>query len=88
MVAKTASIVDVSNDEVEIIIAWEALLKRSPAYKSMCDIFSGKAHKASPLDAKRTMLLNCASRPWEEYFLLGSSQADNFMTLKKQSYAR
>jgi hypothetical protein len=76
-----------SNDEVEIIVVWEALLKRSPAYKSVCNIFSGKAHKAPPLDANRTMLLNIASQPWEEYFLRGSSQADN-MTLKKQSYTR
>jgi hypothetical protein len=48
--------------------------------------FQRKAHKAAPLDTKHTMLLNIVSWPWEEYFLCGSSQADNFMKLKKQCY--
>jgi hypothetical protein len=33
------------------------------------------------------MLLNIVSQLWEEYFLHGSSQAGNFMKLKKQCYA-
>jgi hypothetical protein len=32
------------DEEVEVIVLWEALLKRSPVYKSALDIFSGKAH--------------------------------------------
>jgi hypothetical protein len=72
-----------SDDEVEVVVLWEALLKLSPVHKSVHVIFSGKAHKALPVDAKRTMLLNIPSQPWEEYFLCGSRQADNFMKLKK-----
>jgi hypothetical protein len=55
-----------SNDEVEIVISWEALLKLSLVYKSAHDIFSGKAHKDPTLDAKCTMLLNIVSWPWED----------------------
>jgi hypothetical protein len=76
-----------SDEEVKVVVSWEALLKQSPVYKSVLNIFSGKAHKAPLLDVKRTMLLNIISWPWEEYFLHGSSQADDFMALKKQSYA-
>ncbi len=54
-------------------------------YESALDIFSGKAHKAPPLDVKRTMLLNIVSRPWEKYFPRGSSQTDDFMALKMPS---
>jgi hypothetical protein len=68
-----------SDEEVKVFALWEALLKRSPVYESALHIFSGKAHKASPLDIKHTMLLNIVSRPWEEHFLHGSSQADDFM---------
>jgi hypothetical protein len=77
----------VLDEEVEVVISWEALLKWSPVCKSALNIFRGKANKAAPLDVKHTMLLNIVSRPWEEYFLRGSSKADNFMALKKQSYA-
>jgi hypothetical protein len=77
-----------SNEEVKVIILWEALLKWSPVYKSTLVIFSGKAHKAPLLDVKHTLLLNFVSRPWEEYFPCGSTQADNFMALKKQRYAK
>jgi hypothetical protein len=34
-----------SDDEVEVVVSWEALLKRSLVYESARDIFSGKAHK-------------------------------------------
>ena len=74
-------------DEVEVVILWEALLKESPVYEPVLDIFSGKAHKAPNIDTKRNLLLNIVSRPWEEYFLRGSSQADDFKQLKKQCYA-
>jgi hypothetical protein len=55
-----------SDDEVEVVVSWEALLKRSLVYESARDFFNGKAHKDPPLDAKRTMLLNIVSRPWED----------------------
>jgi hypothetical protein len=32
-----------SDDEVEMVVLWDALLKQSPVYKSALDIFSGKA---------------------------------------------
>jgi hypothetical protein len=55
------------DDEVEVVVLWEALLKRSLVYKSARNIFSGKAHKdPAPLDAKRTVLLNIVSQPWED----------------------
>jgi hypothetical protein len=73
-----------SNDKVEDIVLWEALLKQSPVYWSAFDIFSSKAHKAPPMNTKHTTLLNIISRPWEEDFLRGSSQADDFTKLKKQ----
>ncbi len=76
-----------SDEEVKVIVLWEDLVKYSPVYASTLVIFSGKAHKAPPLDVKHTFLLNFVSQPWEEYFLYGSSQADIFMALKKQSYA-
>ncbi len=75
-----------SDDEVEVLVLWEALLKWSPVYKPAYDIFCGKAHKSPSIDKKRTMLLNTISRPLEEYFLRGTSQAEDFQLLKKQCY--
>jgi hypothetical protein len=75
-----------SGDEVKVVVLWDALLKQSPVYGSALDIFSGKAHKATNIDTKHTLLLNILSRPSEEYFICGSRQADNFQWLKKQCY--
>jgi hypothetical protein len=76
-----------SNDEVDVIILWDTLLKQSPVYRSAFNIFSGKAHKAPNIDTKRTLLLNIVTRPWEEYFIHGSRQANDFQQLKKLCYA-
>jgi hypothetical protein len=77
-----------SDDEVEVLVSWKALLKQSPVYEPAYDIFCGKAHKSPPIDKKCTMLLNIVSRPLEEYFLRGTRQAEDFQLLKKQCYAR
>jgi hypothetical protein len=77
-----------SDNEVEVLVLWEALLKRSPVYEPAYDIFCGKAHKSPPIDKKHTMLLNIVSRLQEEYFLRGTRQAEDFQLLKKQCYAR
>ena len=76
-----------SDDEVDVLVSWEALLKRSPVYKPRYDNFCGKAHKSPLIDKKRTMLLNIVSRRLEEYFLCGTRQAEDFQLLKKQCYA-
>ncbi len=76
-----------SDDEIQVVIPWDAHLKQSPVYKPALDIFSGKAHKSPPIDTKRTMLLDIVSRPLEEYFLRGTSQATDFEKLKKQCHA-
>ena len=70
-----------------MVVPWETLLKQHPVYNPAFSIFSGKAHKAPPLDKKRTMLLNIVSQPVEGYFLCGTSQADDFKRLKKQCHA-
>jgi hypothetical protein len=57
---------------------------KSSVFKSTLDIFSGKAHKAPPINKKRTMLMNTMSRPLDEFFLHGSRQSNDFKTLKKQ----
>jgi len=44
------------DDEVQVVILWDAQLKLSPVYESAFEIFSGKAHKSPPLDMKRDML--------------------------------
>jgi hypothetical protein len=76
-----------SNDKVEVVVSWEALLEQSPVYQSVLDFFSDKAHKALNINTKHSMLLNIVSWPLEEYFLQGSSQADDFMKLMKQCHA-
>ncbi len=76
-----------SDDDVEVLVSWEALLKQSPVYEPAYDIFCGRAHKSPPMDKKRTMLLNIVSQPLEEYFLHGTRQAEDFQLLKKQCYA-
>ena len=73
-----------SDNEVEVVVPWDVPLKQSPIYVSAKGIFSGKAHKAPPIDKKRMMLLNNVNRPSEEYFLHGSQQAKDFALLKKQ----
>jgi len=75
------------DDEVQVVVPWETLLKQHPIYNTAFSIFSWKAHKSPPLDKKRTMLLNIVSQPVEGYFLRGTSQADDFKRLKKQCYA-
>ena len=75
-----------SDDEVQVVVQWDAQLKLSLVYKPAFDIFSGKAHKSPPLDTKRTMLLDITSRPFEEYFLRGTIQAADFEKLKKQCF--
>ncbi len=75
------------DDEVQVVVPWDAQLKLSPIYVSAFDIFSGKAHKSPPLDMKRDMLQNIVSRPSEEYFLSNTSQATDFSKLKKQCRA-
>ncbi len=50
-----------SDNEVEVVVSWDIPLKQNPIYESAKEIFSGKAHKASPIDKKRTMLLNIVS---------------------------
>jgi hypothetical protein len=77
-----------SDDEVEVIVPWDAPLQQSPIYKSALEIFSRKAHKALSINKKRLMLLKIISQPSEVYFLRGSQQANNFELLKKQCYAR
>ena len=62
------------DDEVQVVVQWDAHLKLSPVYEPAFDIFNGKAHKSPPIDTKCTMLLNIVSRPLEEYFLRGTSQ--------------
>ena len=74
------------DDEVQVVVQWDAHLKLSPVYKPAFDIFNGKAHKSPPIDTKRTMLLDIVSRPLEEYFLRGTSQATDFEKLKKQCH--
>jgi len=54
-----------SDNEVEVVVPWDVPLKQSPIYVSAKEIFSGKAHKAPPIDKKRTMLLNIVNRPSE-----------------------
>jgi hypothetical protein len=76
-----------SDDEVEVLVLWEALLKWSPVYEPVYDIFCGKAHKSPLIDKKHTMLLNIVSWLLEEYFLRGTRQAEDFQLLKKQCYA-
>jgi hypothetical protein len=76
-----------SDDEVEVLVSWEALLKRSPVYEHAYDIFCGKAHKSPPIDKKHTMLMNIVSRPLEEYFLRGTRHAEDFQLLKMQCCA-
>jgi hypothetical protein len=76
-----------SDDEVQVVVPWDAHLKQSPVYEPALDIFSGKAHKFPPIDTKRTMLLDIISCPLEEYFLHGTSQATDFEKLKKQCHA-
>ena len=61
-----------SDNEVEIVVPWDVPLKQSPIYVSAKEIFSGKAHKALPIDKKRTILLNIVNHLSEEYFLHGS----------------
>ena len=75
------------DDEVQVVVQWDAHLKLSPVYEPAFDIFNGKAHKSPPIDTKCTMLLNIVSRPLEEYFLRGTSQATDFEKLKKQCHA-
>jgi hypothetical protein len=75
------------DDEVQVVVQWDAHLKLSPVYEPGFDIFNGKAHKSPPIDTKRTMLLNIVSRRLEEYFLRGTSQATDFEKLKKQCHA-
>jgi hypothetical protein len=77
-----------SGDEEEVVILWDTLLKQSPVYVSALDIFSRKAKKAPNIDTKHTLLLNIISRPFEEYFIPGSRQADDFLRLKKRCYTR
>ena len=74
------------DDEVQVVVQWDAHLKLSPVYEPAFDIFNGKAHKSPPIDTKCTMLLNIVSRPLEEYFLRGTSQATDFEKLKKQCH--
>jgi hypothetical protein len=76
-----------SDDKVEVVIPWDIPLKQSPIYVSAKEIFSGKAHKAPPIDKKRMMLLNIVNRPSEEYFLRGSQQATDFELLKKKCFS-
>jgi hypothetical protein len=76
------------DDEVQVVVQWDAHLKLSPVYEPAFDIFNGKAPKSPPIDTKRTMLLNIVSWPLEEYFLRGTSQATDFEKLKKQCHAR
>jgi hypothetical protein len=76
-----------SGDEVEAVVLWDALLKRSQVYGSAFDIFSGKAHKAPNIDTKHTLLLDIISRPSDEYFIRGSRQAKDLQRLKKLYYA-
>jgi hypothetical protein len=76
-----------SDDEVEVVVSWDVPLKQSPIYASALEIFSGKAHEAPPINKKRTMLLNIANHPSEEYFLHGSQEAKDFELLKKQCFA-
>ena len=64
-----------------------AHMKLHPVYKTVFDIFNGKAHKSPPIDVKRTMLMDIVSRPLEEYFLKSTSQATDFEKLKKQCHA-
>ena len=75
------------DDEVQVVVQWDAHLKLSPVYEPAFDIFNGKVHKSPPIDTKRTMLLNIVSRRLEEYFLRGTSQATDFEKLKKQCHA-
>jgi hypothetical protein len=75
-----------SDDEVEVVVPWDVPLKQSPIYVSALETFSGKAHKAPPINKKRTMLLNIVNRLSEEYFLRGSQQAKDFELLKKQCF--
>jgi hypothetical protein len=75
-----------SDDEVQVVVPWYAHLKQSPVYEPALDIFSGMAHKSPPIDTKCTMLLDIVSRPLEEYFLRGTSQATDFEKLKKQCH--
>ena len=74
------------DDEVQVIVQWDAHLKLNPVYEPAFDIFKGKAHKSPPIDTKCTMLLNIVSRPLDEYFLRGTSQATDFEKLKKQCH--
>jgi hypothetical protein len=67
-----------SDDQVQVVVPWETLMKQDPVYIFSFSIFSGKAHKAPPLDKKCTMLLNIVSKPVEGYFLCGTSQAEDF----------
>jgi hypothetical protein len=75
------------DDEVQVVVQWDAHLKLSPVYEPAFDIFNVKAHKSPPIDTKRTMLLDIVSWPLEEYFLHGTSQATDFEKLKKQCHA-
>ena len=75
------------DDEVQVVVQWDAHLKLHPVYETAFDIFNGKAHKSPPMDAKRIMLLDIVSPPLEEYFLRGTSQATDFEKLKKQCHA-
>jgi len=76
-----------SDNEVEVVVPWDVPLKQSPIYVLAKEIFSGKAHKALPIDKKRTMLLNIVNHPSEESFLHGSQQAKDFALLKKQCFS-
>jgi hypothetical protein len=76
-----------SDDEVQVVVPWDAHLKQSLVYEPALDIFSGKAHKSPLIDTKRIMLLDIISQPLEEYFLHGTSQDTDFEKLKKQCHA-
>jgi hypothetical protein len=76
-----------TNDEIVVVVPWDAPLKQSPIYQLTLEIFSGKAHEAPPMDTKRTMLLSIVSCPSGEYFVRGSQQAADFDELKKSCFS-
>ena len=43
-----------SDNEVEVVVPWDVPLKQSPIYVLAKEIFSRKAHKAPPINKKRT----------------------------------
>ena len=70
-----------SDDEVQVVVPWDASLPSR--------LTSSAERATSHLRSTQSvyMLLNIVSRPSEEYFLSGTSQATDFEKLKKQCRA-